>query len=134
MKQLAALLLGIYSLCNLYGQNPAMEICPIPISSSIPNCNVYDLDGKQVKLDSICASVPTVLVFYRGGWCPYCTRQLSALQEIESEIKSYGYQVVALSADHYSTAPKVIDRKNINYSIYSDFEQKAAKNMEFRLF
>ena len=129
MNMKSFFLLGITAFLTLIAQaqNPALEICPIPISSYTPKVNVYSLEGRTVKLDSVVNSKPTVLIFYRGGWCPYCKRQLAAIQEIETEIKSMGYQVVALSADHYSTAPKIAEKKNINYQIYSDFEQKASK-------
>ena len=115
-----------FSVC-INAQNPAMEICPIQISSPTPIANVYSTKGKEVRLDSVVNSKPTVLIFYRGGWCPYCKRQLGAIQEIETEIKNLGYQIIVLSADHYSTAPKVVDKKELTYQIYSDFEQKAAK-------
>lgn len=104
-----------------------MEVCPKTIGTITPQANIFDLDGKQVSLDSICNSKPTVLIFYRGGWCPYCKRHLGELQMIENEIKELGYQIVALSADHYSTAPKVVDKKDLTYSIYSDYKQDAAK-------
>ena len=31
-----------------------------------------DATGKDVSLSELVASGPAVLVFYRGGWCPYC--------------------------------------------------------------
>jgi peroxiredoxin len=42
---------------------------------------------------------PAILVFYRGGWCPYCNLQLSELRLVESEAKALGYRMIAISPD-----------------------------------
>ena len=31
----------------------------------------------------------TVLIVYRGGWCPYCNAQLADMQEIEKEFTGF---------------------------------------------
>ncbi len=108
-------------------QNPAMDICPIPISSNVPSSQVYSIEGKIVQLDSIVNSKPTILIFYRGGWCPYCKRQLSILEEIKNEISEQGYQIIALSADHYSNSQKTVQNNKLTFQVFSDFEQNSAK-------
>ena len=35
-----------------------------------------DATGTPVSLDEIVESGPAVIVFYRGGWCPYCNLAL----------------------------------------------------------
>ena len=42
---------------------------------------------------------PTVLIFYRGGWCPYCNRQLAGLKDIEGQLDELGYQILAISPE-----------------------------------
>lgn len=42
---------------------------------------------------------PSVIVFYRGGWCPYCSRQLAELKDIEEELVKEGYQIIAISPE-----------------------------------
>ena len=108
-------------------QNPAMDICPIPISSNVPSSQVYSTEGETLQLDSIVNSKPTILIFYRGGWCPYCKRQLSTLQEVKKEINELGYQIIALSADHYSNSQKIAENKKLTFQVYSDFKQNSAK-------
>ncbi|HEU0115411.1 MAG TPA: peroxiredoxin family protein [Thermomicrobiales bacterium] len=41
---------------------------------------------------------PTLLVFFRGFWCPHCRRQLAALREATGEIDAVGAAIVAISS------------------------------------
>ena len=40
-----------------------------------------DATGEPVSLDQIVESGPAVIVFYRGGWCPYCNLALRTYQQ-----------------------------------------------------
>lgn len=53
----------------------------------------------DITLHEVIKVKPTVFVFYRGGWCPYCTRQMSELAQIEEQILEMGYQIVGISVD-----------------------------------
>lgn len=75
------------------------DISPLLIGESCPELTVKNLMGDDIQLTEVLAAKPTILIFYRGGWCPYCNLQLGGLQEIEDEIMKLGYQVVALSPD-----------------------------------
>lgn len=64
----------------------ATDVAPLLIGEKIPNCILESVDGNTVSLESVLNGKRTVLVFYRGGWCPYCNLHLAALAEAE---KSY---------------------------------------------
>ena len=40
-----------------------------------------------------------MLIVYRGGWCPYCSKQLASVQKIEKELASLDAQLIAVSPD-----------------------------------
>ena len=42
---------------------------------------------------------PTIVIFYRGGWCPYCNMQLSDLRLVEPKLRAQGFEIVFLSTD-----------------------------------
>jgi peroxiredoxin len=52
-----------------------------------------------VRLVELLDKGPVVIVFYRGGWCPFCTAHLKALQDIHSEIEARGARLVAISLE-----------------------------------
>lgn len=103
------------------------EICPVLVSMKIPSVNVKTVEGKEISLYDVISKKPTVLIFYRGGWCPYCNLQLSQLQEIEKTLMDMGYQIVAISADRYEKSKGIIKNKNIKYTLLSDSSMEAAQ-------
>lgn len=98
----------------------AEDISPLLIGETIPKATFQDADGKQVELVNLLSNKPTVLVFYRGGWCPYCNMQLSGLVEIEKDILDLGYQIVAISPDDYQNLKSTESKDSINYTLLSD--------------
>jgi len=114
-----------------YAQTPdkAENISPMLIGEILPKASLQDADGEIIELSSILKSKPTVLVFYRGGWCPYCNLQLSGLMRIEKEILNLGYQIVAISPDNYQNLKNTEDKNSIQYSLYSDIDGKFIQNI-----
>ena len=98
----------------------AEDISPILIGEKLPNANFQNAEGKSVQLRTILVEKPTVLVFYRGGWCPYCNVQLSGLVEIEEDILELGYQILAISPDDYKNLQSTIENNSTKYKLLSD--------------
>ena len=98
----------------------AEDISPILIGETLPNAIFQNAEGKSVQLKAILEEKPTVLVFYRGGWCPYCNVQLSGLVEIEQDILELGYQIVAVSPDDYKNLQSTIENNSTKYKLLSD--------------
>ena len=123
--------LFLFSLILFMGQmvtgQTASEICPIPIGSELPKATVVDHNGNSKSIFDICEDKKTVLIFYRGGWCPYCTKHLSAVQEIENEIGEMGYQIVAIGADMFTYSNETSKEFEIPYKLYSDSKGTAAE-------
>lgn len=57
------------------------------------------LRDEEIQLGQLAAGRPTVIVFYRGGWCPYCVRHLSDLARIEPQLASASVTLLAVSPD-----------------------------------
>lgn len=117
---IAATLLIISSV--VYAQIPekAEDISPLLVGEKIPEgLSLYNTKNEAKSLEEI-FNKPTVLIFYRGGWCPYCNTQLADMVEIESDILKMGYQIVAVSPDDFPNLGATIEKNKINYQLYSD--------------
>jgi peroxiredoxin len=77
----------------------AEDVTPLLIGSTAPNVTVNTADGSPVSFKALYMQKPTVVIFYRGGWCPYCSRQLAELKTIEKDLVEAGYQVLAISPE-----------------------------------
>ncbi|OBX25230.1 peroxiredoxin [Gelidibacter algens] len=102
----------------------AEDISPLLIGETLPKAKLQDSKGNAFELNDILKTKPTVLVFYRGGWCPYCNLQLSGLASIEKDILALGYQIVAISPDDYQNLKSTEEKDTINYQLYSDQDGK----------
>ncbi len=100
--------------------NQATDIAPLLIGESVPAIELADISGKSVSLNELISRKQTVLVFYRGGWCPYCNTHLSELQSIEEKILGAGYQIVAVSPDSPGNLKESVDKNKLKYTLLSD--------------
>ncbi len=93
---------------------------PLAVGTPAPGATLNDTEGATVKLTDALAGKPTILVFYRGSWCPYCNRQLAALGELEPQLLALGYQILAISPDRAEGLKKMAGKNHLTYRLLSD--------------
>ena len=95
-------------------------VTPALIGTQVPTLTLQSIDGKPFDLAAAIAKAPTVLVFYRGGWCPYCNAQLAGLAKSADELKAMGYQIIGVSPDAPAELAKTIGKNKLDYTLVSD--------------
>jgi peroxiredoxin len=106
--------------------NP-QDISPLLTGEMIPSVALMDITGKSVRLIETVSKKPTILIFYRGGWCPYCSKQLSGVQLIEKDLMVMGYQVIAVSTDSPENLSGTMDKQKLSYTLLSDADLNVSK-------
>lgn len=99
------------------------QVTPLLNGLPIPQVMLTDATDKKVSLNTLVSRQPSVLVFYRGGWCPYCNAQLAALREIEPALKKLGYQIIAITPDSVASINKSLNDtggQKLDYTLLSD--------------
>jgi len=99
---------------------------PLGVGAAAPDATLRAADGATVRLRETFAAKPTVLIFYRGSWCPYCNTHLAALAEIEPQLLALGYQILAVSPDTAEGLRKSAEKNKLNYRLLSDREMQAS--------
>ena len=105
----------------------AAEIQPIKTGQIIPDVTLTNADGLPFPLKKLVKNQPTVLIFYRGGWCMYCSAQLGQLKQIETPLQKLGYQIVAVSPDSVEKIRESLKKYDLSYLLVSDSDAAAAK-------
>lgn len=105
----------------------AAEVHPLLLGSQAPDVALHTQDGKDTTLWKQMDGKPAILVFYRGGWCPYCNTQLSDLRLIIKEVEALGYQVIAISPDRPEELSKTMSKDKLDYTLLSDSKAAALK-------
>lgn len=85
-----------------------------------PDGSLPDVSGATVKLSALYAKGPTFVVFYRGGWCPFCNSQLHNLTEAKAEFDKRGVQLVAISVDSPGEEAKTQAKLGVPFPMLSD--------------
>lgn len=132
MKKLMLLLLSFgFAVFSVSAQisEKAEDISPLLIGETIPEAVLKAPDASDHSILNILSEKPTVLLFYRGGWCPYCNAHLAEIQDAESEIIKLGYQIIAISPDSPENLQLTDEKHKLNYSLYSDGDGNLSKAM-----
>lgn len=122
-------LLVVLGLPAAYAAVPitAEEVRPLPEGSHAPAFVVRRPDGADWRFDPGRLQSPVMLIFYRGGWCPYCNAHLAALREAEAELRHMGFEVLFLSADRPEKLHASLKEPMPGYTLLSDSRMQAAR-------
>ena len=83
--------------------------------------SLADATGTPVSLHEIVESGPAVIVFYRGGWCPYCNLALRTYQqELLPQLGAFGARLVAISPQSPDESLSTAERAALDFTVLSD--------------
>lgn len=101
---------------------------PLQPGSMIPKSGgLKNAKGESVSLSDLTTGKTTVLVFYRGGWCPYCTTQLAELAIIRPELEKEGVQIIGISPDSVEKLAAYQEENEMPYTLLSDTNLETMK-------
>ncbi|CAM4230989.1 peroxiredoxin-like family protein [Gillisia limnaea] len=98
----------------------AEEISPLLIGEKIPEIEITSAESRKISLGELVRNQPAILLFYRGGWCPFCNAHLAEVGEITAEIKALGYQIIAVSPDSPEQLKASLAEQDLDYELFSD--------------
>lgn len=105
----------------------ALDIAPLLIGEKIPEFTLKTAENADVNLSELLKKKKTVLVFYRGGWCPYCNLHLQSLAGAEKQIIDLGYQIIAVSPDSPENLKITEEKDKVKYTLLSDSKGELIK-------
>jgi len=106
--------------------NP-QQVQPLPVGARAPLFAARTTEGALRTFEPGRYKKPTVVLFYRGGWCPYCNSQLSDLHLVEPKLRNSGFEIVFLSTDRPELLYSSLKATDIHYTLLSDSHLEAAK-------
>ena len=92
-----------------------------------PDFILPNVDGRSVRLYTELERGPVVLVFYRGGWCPYCNIHLRGFQKSLADFKAAGAQVVAISPQLPDLSLTTQEKDELAFPVLSDVGLNTAR-------
>jgi len=92
-----------------------------------PDFTLPDAASQPVRLGELLNRGPVVLVFYRGSWCPYCSVQLRAYEQILPELARRGATLVAVSPQTSDHTALTVSEKSLSFPVLSDVGNAVAR-------
>ncbi|HTJ30103.1 MAG TPA: peroxiredoxin [Acidobacteriaceae bacterium] len=86
--------------------------------------------SEKLSLDDL-RGQPVVLVFYPADWSPVCGDQIALYNEILSEFRKYGAEIVGISVDSVWCHAAFSENRKLNFPLLADFEPKGAVAMAY---
>jgi peroxiredoxin len=96
------------------------------VGDAAPALSLPDAMGQSIALDALWAQGPLVLLFYRGGWCPYCNLELRAWQRELTRLGEIGARLVAISPQTPDNSLSTQERNELAFPVLSDSSLKAS--------
>lgn len=91
-----------------------------------PDITLPDATGQAMRLADLWTEGLTVLIFYRGGWCPYCNLALRAWQQQLHELAQMGAKLVAISPQTPDNSLSTAEKNELAFPVLSDSSLEAA--------
>jgi peroxiredoxin len=91
---------------------------------------LLDPQSQPVALADLWAQGPLVVVFYRGGWCPYCNIALRTYQsDLLPALAGLGAGLVAISPERPDQSLSTQEKAELAYAVLSDPGSAVARRL-----
>lgn len=90
------------------------------IGAKAPAFKGFDQFDRAVHLRELAKKNPVLLIFYRGYWCPHCTRLLSRIQDSLFLFTSKRVTVLAISPESKESRSKTVEKTKAGFSLIQD--------------
>ncbi|GAU07378.1 peroxiredoxin-like family protein [Desulfoplanes formicivorans] len=91
---------------------------------TLPNHN-----GETRHLATLRQNGPVVIIFYRGGWCPYCNMELHAYQQALPDIKAAGATLVAITPELPDASLTTAEKHGLEFEVLTDQNSTYAREI-----
>jgi peroxiredoxin len=92
---------------------------------TFPSLTVKLPEGETLDLPHSLEGHFSVILFFRGSWCPYCNAQLRAFQRASTSLAEMDVKIVALSVDDEATTQELITKNGLEFPIGHSADAKA---------
>jgi peroxiredoxin len=91
------------------------------VGTVLPDAELLDVHGTATTLSTAVGDGTSVLVFYRGAWCPYCNIALSVYQsQLLPLLAERGVRLVAVSPQKPDGSLSMQQKHALSFAVVSD--------------
>jgi peroxiredoxin len=99
----------------------------LKVGDRAPAIVLENAKGATVDVDTLLKRSPVIVIFYRGGWCPYCNLELRAYQAMLPDFTAAGASLVAISPEKPDDTVSTAEKNALAFEVLSDVGQKVGR-------
>jgi peroxiredoxin len=100
----------------------------VEVGATLPDAELLDVHGAPTSLYAPLGGRLSVLVFYRGAWCPYCNIALNTYQaELVPELTGRRVGLVTISPQTPDGSLSTQEKHELTFTVLSDPGNQVAK-------
>lgn len=99
------------------GARPIPEI--LKPGRPLPEFEAVDENGNRVSSSQLAGS-PTIMLFVRGSWCPFCSKQVADLTQAYKAITDAGAKLIFVTPKPLETTRRVADMFGVDFDFWLD--------------
>jgi len=109
-----------------YSRFPQRNKDHLQVGTALPPFTLSDLSGTAVSSASFKGTI-TLLLFYRGNWCPLCVAQVKEIAAHYRELEARGARVILVSPQPQSRSRELAERCAAPMEFMVDQDNQAAR-------
>ncbi len=109
-----------------YSRFGRRESAAIAVGRILPDVPLLDSEGHEISSAEF-RGTPSVLLFYRGNWCPLCMAQIKEVAGQYREISKRGAQVVLISPQDQQKTRALAAKFDVPFRFFVDAGGRAAQ-------
>jgi peroxiredoxin len=104
----------------------------LQLDAPLPNFLLHDINGDNFPSTHLLGK-PTVLLFFRGNWCPLCMAQIQEIADGYKALADRGAQVALISPQPHENTIDLASRFDVPFVFLTDPGNEAAKILDISL-
>ena len=114
---------------NFWYSNLGRTPSPVlTLGAQLPAFSIEDTNGNVVESSSF-ATHPTIMLFYRGNWCPLCMAQIKEIASDYQRLSDLGAKVVLISPQPHGHSAKLAEDFDVPFEFLVDAGNVAANQL-----
>ena len=101
----------------------------LKVGQKLPEFSLKNADGKTVSSKEI-GNQASLIMFYRGNWCPLCMAQIKEVAGQYRELEKRGIKIYMVSPQSEGHTDALAKRFDVNMSFLIDEDSKVANQLQ----
>jgi len=104
-------------------ENPILKV-----GKQLPLLTLENHQQEIVTTDRF-AGTPSIFIFYRGNWCPFCMAQIKEMVSKHEELTDRNINTVFISSQPHEFSEKLTKKHTLDFQFLVDVDGKVAKEL-----